>query len=78
MLLSDNVLKPVLMARGLETPMIVILVGVIGGTVSSGLMGLFLGPVVLALFYKMILIWLGRVDLGDEDADAASDGAPRA
>ena len=70
-LLSDNVLKPILMARGLETPMIVILVGVIGGTISSGLMGLFLGPVVLALFYKMILVWIGRDE--SESAGAAQN-----
>ncbi|MEM7170403.1 MAG: AI-2E family transporter [Pseudomonadota bacterium] len=55
---SDNILKPVLMARGLETPMVVILIGVIGGTVSSGLLGLFIGPVILAVFYKMCEVWV--------------------
>jgi predicted PurR-regulated permease PerM len=57
-LLSDNFLKPIFMARGLETPMIVIFIGVIGGTVSSGLIGLFIGPVILAVFYKLILVWM--------------------
>ena len=38
--------------------MIVILIGVIGGTVTSGLLGLFIGPVILAVFYKMILVWV--------------------
>ncbi|MEM6677927.1 MAG: AI-2E family transporter [Pseudomonadota bacterium] len=60
-LLSDNVLKPVLMARGLETPMVVILIGVIGGTVSGGLIGLFTGPVILAVFYKMVTMWIESV-----------------
>ncbi len=48
--LIDNVLKPILMARGLSTPMLVILTGVIGGTLTYGLVGLFLGPVVLSVF----------------------------
>ncbi|MEM6422307.1 MAG: AI-2E family transporter, partial [Pseudomonadota bacterium] len=60
-LLSDNVLKPVLMARGLETPMIVILIGVIGGTVSGGLLGLFTGPVVLAVAHKMMIMWIESI-----------------
>ena len=55
--LIDNVLKPILMARGLTTPMLVILTGVIGGTLTHGLVGLFLGPVVLSVFYELILAW---------------------
>jgi predicted PurR-regulated permease PerM len=74
-LLSDNVLKPVLMARGLETPMAVILIGVIGGTVSNGLMGLFIGPVVLALFYKMVTNWMSAALQEGEDAKAPSGSA---
>lgn len=65
-LLSDNVLKPMLMARGLETPMAVILIGVIGGTVSNGLMGLFIGPVILALFYKMMVNWVAGMNRPSE------------
>ena len=61
--LVDNVLKPVLMARGLTTPMLVILTGVIGGTLTHGLVGLFLGPVVLSVFYELVVAWtrLGSV-----------------
>ncbi|MBP7001521.1 AI-2E family transporter [Amaricoccus sp.] len=55
--LVDNVLKPILMARGLTTPMLVILTGVIGGTLTHGLVGLFLGPVVLSVFYELVLAW---------------------
>jgi predicted PurR-regulated permease PerM len=55
--LIDNVLKPVLMARGLTTPMLVILTGVIGGTLTHGLVGLFLGPVVLSVFYELVVAW---------------------
>ncbi|AHG46696.1 membrane protein [Rhizobium leguminosarum bv. trifolii CB782] len=55
--LLDNVLKPLLMARGLTTPMPVILIGVIGGTLSYGLLGLFLGPIVLSVFYELLRTW---------------------
>ena len=54
----DNVLRPLLMARGLKTPMLVILVGVLGGMLSHGLIGLFIGPVVLAVFYELLLAWM--------------------
>lgn len=84
-LLSDNVLKPVLMARGLETPMVVILIGVIGGTLSGGLIGLFTGPVILAVFHKMLLMWLQSVSatvaqapLGEGDAPAEAAAEPAA
>ncbi|MEO1459964.1 MAG: AI-2E family transporter, partial [Pseudomonadota bacterium] len=77
-LLSDNVLKPILMARGLETPMAVILIGVIGGTISGGLIGLFTGPVILAVFYKMIGMWIESVSPEPLAAEAAPapDGKP--
>jgi predicted PurR-regulated permease PerM len=58
----DNVLKPVLMAKGLPTPMLVILIGLIGGTLAYGMIGLFLGPIVLAVFYELVVSW---VRLGD-------------
>ncbi|MBD9374537.1 AI-2E family transporter [Rhizobium sp. ARZ01] len=54
----DNVLKPILVSRGLSTPMLVILMGVIGGTLSYGLVGLFLGPIVLSVFYDLLVAWL--------------------
>lgn len=56
-MIIDNILKPILMARGLSTPMPVILIGVIGGTLSQGLLGLFLGPVVLSVFYELLRAW---------------------
>ena len=46
------------MGRGLKTPMLVILIGVLGGIAAHGLIGLFVGPVVLAVFYEMFLIWV--------------------
>lgn len=55
--LIDNVLKPLVMARGIATPMPVIILGVLGGTVAYGLIGLFLGPIVLAVFYELLVAW---------------------
>ncbi len=57
---SDNVLKPLLMGRGLDIPMPVILVGAIGGMFMSGLIGLFIGAVILSIMYKLIGMWLAQ------------------
>jgi len=54
----DNVLKPILLGRGVDVPTFVIFVGAIGGFLSSGIIGLFLGAVVLALGYNLFLAWL--------------------
>ncbi len=56
--LVDNFLKPLLMARGLPVPMIVIIIGVFGGVITYGIIGLFLGPVILSLCYELIKAWL--------------------
>jgi predicted PurR-regulated permease PerM len=56
--LIDNVLRPVLMSRGGEVPLAVILAGVLGGLLAHGLIGLFVGPIVLALGYELFKIWL--------------------
>ena len=63
---ADNLLKPVLMGKGLHTPMLVILVGVIGGTISYGLIGLFLGPIVLAVFYDLLIFWVTSEPVPEE------------
>lgn len=55
--LVDNLLKPILMARGLSIPMIVIIIGVFGGTIVHGIIGLFIGPVVLSLGYELVSMW---------------------
>lgn len=57
--LIDNILKPLLMGRGAEIPMMVIFLGAIGGLLLSGVIGLFVGAVVLALGYKLLQVWLG-------------------
>ena len=55
--LADNILRPVVMARGLSTPMPVILVGVMGGMIAYGISGLFVGPIVLAVLWALIQEW---------------------
>jgi predicted PurR-regulated permease PerM len=55
--LLDNILRPILMGRGLDTPTLVILIGVIGGTISYGITGLFLGPIVLAVIWELVEAW---------------------
>jgi predicted PurR-regulated permease PerM len=67
--LSDNVLKPMLLGRGVEVPMIVIFLGSIGGFVLNGIIGLFIGAVVLALGYNLFVAWLGL------DQASAAEGA---
>ena len=56
--LIDNVLRPLVTGRGLDTPIIVILIGVIGGTISLGLTGLFLGPIILAVIWELLMAWI--------------------
>ena len=54
----DGVLKPILMGRGVDIPMLVILIGAIGGMMLMGMIGLFLGAVIFALAYKLFMLWL--------------------
>ena len=54
----DNVLKPLLIGRGSKVPRAVILAGVLGGLLAHGLIGLFVGPIVLALGYELFRAWL--------------------
>jgi predicted PurR-regulated permease PerM len=56
--LIDNVLKPLLMGRGSRIPIAIIFIGVIGGMIFSGFIGLFVGPVVLALGYELFRAWV--------------------
>jgi predicted PurR-regulated permease PerM len=57
---SDGVLKPILMGRGVDIPMLVILIGAIGGMILMGMLGLFLGAVILALTYKLFELWIDQ------------------
>lgn len=56
--LLDNILKPLFFGRGADIPMLIILVGAIGGLMFTGVIGLFVGAVVLSLGYKALVTWL--------------------
>jgi len=58
----DNVLKPFLMGRGGQAPMLAILVGVVGGALSFGLSGVFLGPIILAVVWTLFVAWVTEPD----------------
>jgi len=54
----DNVLKPLIMGKGMNVPMLVIFLGALGGFMAFGFIGLFLGSIVLSLAYKLYLTWI--------------------
>ncbi|PCJ32271.1 MAG: AI-2E family transporter [Moraxellaceae bacterium] len=56
--LMNNVLKPILLGRGVEAPMAVIFIGAIGGMLAHGIIGLFVGAVVMTLGYTLFKVWL--------------------
>lgn len=58
--LSDQVLKPLFLGRGMKVPAPVILVGAIGGMVRHGIIGMFVGTVVLAIGYQIFTAWMGQ------------------
>jgi predicted PurR-regulated permease PerM len=58
----DNVLRPLLIRRGADMPLPLIFAGAIGGLVGLGLIGLFVGPVVLAVTYRLLEWWVGDID----------------
>ncbi len=61
-LTMDNILRPILIRRGADLPLLLILLGVIGGVLSFGLLGLFLGPVVLGVTYTLLKHWVEETD----------------
>ena len=58
--LVDNVLKPLLLGRGVEVPMPVVLIGALGGMVAGGILGLFIGPVMLSVGYVLFWQWVAQ------------------
>jgi predicted PurR-regulated permease PerM len=70
----DNVLKPLLLGRGVAVPMPVILIGALGGMVADGILGLFIGPVMLAIGYELFWQWVD--DQPKETEPASPEKAP--
>lgn len=69
--LTDNVLKPLLLGRGLSVPLSVIFVGAIGGMIAAGIIGLFIGAMLLALGYKVFLAWLNPGEPAPDQPEAS-------
>jgi predicted PurR-regulated permease PerM len=60
----DNILKPLVMGRGLTTPTLVIFIGVIGGTLAHGIVGLFIGPIILSVAWELTVAWIRNDRVG--------------
>lgn len=56
---ADNIVRPILIRRGADLPLLLIFVGVVGGLIGFGLVGIFVGPVILAVSYTLLRAWLG-------------------
>ena len=74
--LADNILKPILMGRGLSTPMLVIFIGVLGGVIAHGIVGLFVGPIILAVAWELMMAWI-REERAEAAAPEAEQGAEK-
>ncbi len=70
----DNFLKPILLGRGVDVPMLVIFLGAIGGFLSMGIIGLFVGATVLVLGYNLLGAWVAAEVTDEETETAGSDG----
>jgi predicted PurR-regulated permease PerM len=68
----DNILRPILIRRGADLPLLLILAGVIGGLIATGLLGIFLGPTVLAVAYTLLNAWISEVDDQERPSAVAS------
>src|SRR5439155_24074100 len=67
----DSILRPIVIRKGADLPLLLIFAGVIGGLFAFGLLGLFVGPVLLAVAYTLLDAWVSEAS----DADAPGDGA---
>lgn len=73
----DNILKPLLLGRGVNVPMVVIFVGAIGGFLTSGIIGLFVGSVILALGYTLFIAWLAEDPQAGLPKNNAESSSPK-
>lgn len=70
--ISDNILKPLLMGRGSSVPMLVLFMGSLGGFIAGGILGLFVGAVILSLGYTVFMAWIDESEIDDEGAASAA------
>ena len=59
----DNLLRPILIRKGADLPLVLVIAGVLGGILAFGLIGLFVGPVVLAVTYTLLVAWVRAGEL---------------
>ena len=71
--ISDSFLKPILLGKGLQTPMLVILIGALGGMIFMGMLGLFIGPVILAIVHQMYTVWVSEANIPSKIENVAED-----
>jgi predicted PurR-regulated permease PerM len=72
----DNVLRPILIKRGADLPLLLIFAGVIGGLVGLGIIGLFVGPVILAVTYRLLESWIADIDRQPGEGARSAPAAP--
>lgn len=75
-MMLDNVLRPVLIRRGADLPLLLVFAGVIGGLIAYGLLGIFLGPTVLAVAYALTNAWTEEEGQGERAVRTRSFAAP--
>jgi predicted PurR-regulated permease PerM len=71
----DNFIKPYLISRGGALPLLLVFMGVLGGLMTFGFIGVFLGPVILAIGYALLTEWMSPSTPADKPHDATSSGA---
>jgi len=73
----DNFLRPILIKKGANLPLLLVFTGVVGGLVSFGMVGIFIGPVVLAVMYTLLLAWINDQPQGAGSNETASGGGKK-
>ena len=70
--MADNVLKPMLLGRGVDVPMPIVLFGALGGMVSAGIIGLFIGAILLSVGYQLFIDWVAEPSENQEVEGSAA------
>jgi predicted PurR-regulated permease PerM len=71
----DNIIKPLIIRQGSPIPFVLILVGVLGGALAFGFIGVFLGPTLLAVGFRILTQWNAGLGTAPEGAGSATPGA---
>jgi predicted PurR-regulated permease PerM len=72
-ILLDNFLRPALIKKGADLPLLLIFAGVVGGLIAFGIIGLFIGPVILAVSYTLLVAWVSENGQSDGTSIDGSD-----